>query len=285
MHVHLISRLYNLEVRNYILVRKHALALSTRIGNCSQRSFASHPLNYEEHELITNLGSMIDRLKGLVPELLQKSLPKDLLLPQIVLRICPSHFEQINSYLPSIKGHVSYYATCKAAQLLLASLVLNPNAHLHIELFRTSKFSDPSCVYVNSTKIYVRWSTCPDGCSHLLPSNEGENSNNFSSQSHGANTSSTADAKLGSHRWSSIDAVEMFNTLKQSRSISGSLSDLGKGIVGLKKNRYKIERIILGVFIFELNRSNDQILVHTIEDMNIIERDVEESLDDKLRVC
>ncbi|GEQ69765.1 hypothetical protein JCM33374_g3439 [Metschnikowia sp. JCM 33374] len=241
----------------------------------------------EEQKRISNLGSTMNHLRALVPTLLQKSLPKTLLSPDILLRICPSYFEKINAYLPNIKGHVSYYATCKAAQLFLTSLILNPQAHLHIESIRTSKFPDPSCLYTYSTKIFVRWSTCPEGCSHLLIPKVITNSSSGPKvdTSPGDENFSTSRAKLGSHSWSSIDPVEVLDYSKGNWSISGSIADLGKGIVGLRKDDSKLERIISGVFIFELNEANDTIMVHTIDNLNIIERTAEHNVGNKLRIC
>lgn len=227
----------------------------------------------EEQERLTNLGAMIDALKLFVPHILLKSLPKEVLLPEVLLRICPSHFELANSYLPNIKGHVSYYATCKALQIFLTSLVLNPQVRFHIQLIRTSHLPEPNCVYVHSTKIHVRWTTCPEGCSHLLGGEDAA----------GDDQLSTARAKLGSHGWSGIDAGRLVDSLHQNWSLSSALADLGKGIVGLKKEESRLERVILGVFIFELNTNNDKILVHTVEDMSVVER--REELDGKLRVC
>lgn len=242
---------------------------------CAVAFFCDHQ-NDEQEKLVqrrtTNLGAMVDLLKEHVPMLLQVSLPKAIVLEDVLLRICPSHFELINAYLPNIRGHVSYYATFKAAQLFLTSLMLNPNTHLHIELMRTSKIPDRNCFSAHSTKIYVRWSTCSEGCHHLV-----QDPLMLELQS------STSNAKLGSHRWSRIDAGEFSHKLDW--SITNSISDLGKGIIGLTKHDSRLERKILGVFIFELNEENDQITVHTVEDMNIIERHEELNVGNKLRVC
>lgn len=228
--------------------------------------------NKEEQERISNLGTVIDELHTEIPDLVGKSLPKHLLLPHILLRICPSHFDQLNSYLPNIKGHVSYYATCKALRLFLTSLVLNPNVKLHILSLRTSRLSDPQCVYPDSTKIFVRWTTCPEGCSHLSLGDEDDYS--------------TAKAKLGSHRWSRIDTEKYLEQNKPHNwSLALSLADLTKGLIGLTKEEVRLERVILGVFIFELNDRNDQIIAHTIEDMDVVERREEQGVDGKLRVC
>lgn len=234
--------------------------------------------NIEEQRRKTNLGAMMDLLKLFVPTLLQESLPAEMLLSNVLLRICPSHFENINAYLPNIKGHVSYYATCKALQIFLTSLVLNPRTELHILLIRTSRFPEPNCMYEHSTKIHIRWTTCPEGCWHLSGSPK-----LVSLQTNDDTTdASTSNAKLGSHRWSSIDPGKLLDALDLNWSLTGALANLGKGIVGLRKEDDKLERIISGVFIFELNESNDQITVHTVEDMEVVERPEEQG---ELRVC
>lgn len=214
----------------------------------------------EEQRKLSNLGETIDDIRNFVPSMLQKLIPKDKLLPNIMLRICPSHLERVESYLPNIKGHVSYYATCKALQLFLTSFVLNPLVKLHVESIRTSKFPEPNCLYAHTTKVYVRWTTCPEGCMHLVGDN------------------STAQAKLGSHLWLGIDPEKV---VKEHKSWTTLVADLTKAITG-KKDGLRFERMILGIFIFELSEDNSQILVHTIEDMNIVERKEEVS---KLRVC
>lgn len=232
--------------------------------------------NEDDQQKKTNLGAMMDQLKISVPRILQESLPGDILLENVLLRVCPSHFDRMNAYLPNIKGHVSYYATCKAIRLYVTSLVLNPKTQLHIQLIRTSRFLEPNCVYGHSTKIYIRWTTCPEGCWHL------SGSTRLVAESHAASDTSTANATLGSHRWSSIDAGKLLDKLDHNWSLTGALANLGKGIVGLRKEEQRLERVISGIFIFELNEANDKILVHTIEDMDVEERSEEES---ELGIC
>lgn len=237
-----------------------------------------HEISDEEQRRRTNLGSIMDKLKVLVPTLLQESLPAEILLPEILLRICPSHFERVNAYLPNMKGHVSYYATCKALQLFLTSLVLNPKTRLHLHLIRTSRMPEPNCVYAHTTKIYIRWTTCPEGCWHLSGS-----ANKIPRPSDDEYIDySTANATLGSHRWSSIDPGKLLDKLDHNWSLTGALANLGKGIVGLRKEEERLERIVSGIFVFELNELNDQIIIHTVEDMDVIERPEEQS---ELRVC
>lgn len=238
----------------------------------------------DEQEKLVNLGCMIDELKVLVPNLLHKSLPKAILLPEVMLRLNPSHFELLNLFLPNIKGHVSYYAACKAIQLFFTSLVLNPRAQLHILSIRTSKFPEPNTMFAHSTKIIMRWKTCPEGCVHLLEKGAASERSEVEAKD-SEDSFSTAQAKLGSHRWSGFDPGKVISEESLTWSVSSSLGDLTKALIGLKKEDSGLERVILGIFIFELNEDNSQVLVHTIEDMTIIERREEQSVEEKLRVC
>lgn len=238
-----------------------------------------------------NLGSMIDEIKLIVPNIVNKSVPKEIVSSEVLLRICPTHFAEFNAYLPNIKGHVSYYTTCKTLQLILTSLVLNPKVKLHIQSIRTSKGTSSSnenkpdyqCVFPDSTKIYVRWSTCAEGCFHLS-TGESDRTDDFHS---------TSDAKLGSHSWSKLDTSKFFNSTDSVQTpesktlplIKTTISDVTTSLIGLTKEDRKLERVISGLFIFELNEDNSKIIVHTVEDVDVVERTEFEDLDDKLRVC
>lgn len=235
-------------------------------------------------EKLANLGSMIDELKRLVPNLLHKSFPKSLLLPDILLRLSPTHFELLNMILPNIQGHVSYYAACKAIQLFSTSVILNPQAQLHIQSIRTSNFPEPSTVFPDSTKIYIRWNTCSEGCVHLLRDRTDGDSGPDSGPDSG-DSYSTSKAMMGAHRWTDFDPDKVLTHESSTRSVVSYLADLTKGLIGLKREDTALERVILGVFIFELSKDNSQVLVHTIEDMTVVERREEHGVEEKLRVC
>ncbi|ODV81796.1 uncharacterized protein CANTADRAFT_87761 [Suhomyces tanzawaensis NRRL Y-17324] len=235
------------------------------------------PASSREQNRKANLGSTIEHIKTVVPELLTKSLPKELVSHEIMLRICPSHFDE--TYLPSLKGRVSYYATCKTMQLAMTSLVLSPKVKLHIQSLRVANGPDQQAVYAHSTKVYVRWSTCNEGCEHL---------SNESSEFH-----STSDAKLGSHKWSKLDTLRFLHEnadvnghkSKTLPSISTMISQMSSSLVGFSKDSQKLERVLSGIFIFELNEENDAIIVHTIENVDLIEKGETEDVDGELRVC
>ncbi|KAK6458297.1 uncharacterized protein RJT20DRAFT_126294 [Scheffersomyces xylosifermentans] len=244
--------------------------------------------NRKDQNRKANLGAMIDDVKALVPNILNKSLPKSIISSDISLRICPSYFDEYNAYLPNLKGHVTYYATCKALQLFMTSVVLSPKVQLHIHSLRVSHSPDPLAVFPDTTKIHVRWSTCSEGCYHL---SLGESPDKDSTHH------STSEAKLGSHRWSKLDAMEVLRNGKESEaessggvsktlpSITTALTRLPAALIGLTKENKKLERVLSGVFVFELNENNDKIIVHTIENVDVIERFETEDIDGELRVC
>ncbi len=57
---------------------------------------------------------MVEQLQELVPGMLTTSLPRTLLAPDIILRICPTHLGDVHPVFLNIKGHVSYYTVRKA---------------------------------------------------------------------------------------------------------------------------------------------------------------------------
>lgn len=251
-----------------------------------------HSLNYTkiEQERKANLGKILELLKELVPNILVKALPKEIISKDIMLRICPTHFEELNAYIPVLKGHVSYYATSKALQLILTSVVLNPKVKLHIQSVRVCPPSDEAHqefygVYPNSAKIIIKWSSCPEGCSHLSISEPDEEEEKI------ANHLSTSDAKLGTHSWSKVDTNKLFNSGKKAKgagkgpSITATLEHLVNSLIGLTREGGKLERTISGIFIFELNENNDKIIVHTIENIEVIEKRDPQNANSQLRVC
>lgn len=285
--------------KRFITSNDGSRSLSSSKNNAEKFNDSEADSDYEdpdqnEQRKKANLGSIIEDLKELVPNIVNKSISKDLISSEVLLRICPTHFAEFNAYLPNIKGHVSYYTTCKTLQLILTSIVVNPKVKLHIQSVRTSKgtgsFNDDKpdyrCVFPDSTKIFLRWSTCAEGCFHLS-TGDTDRKDDFHS---------TSDAKLGSHSWSKLDASKFFNSTdsvppsleegsKTLPSIKTTIAEVTTSLIGLTKEERKLERVISGLFIFELNEDNSKIIVHTVEDVDVVERTEFENLDDKLRVC
>ncbi|KAK6464570.1 hypothetical protein DFJ63DRAFT_317862 [Scheffersomyces coipomensis] len=254
---------------------------------------SKNEINQKEQLKKANLGSIIDELKVLIPNILNTSLPTHVLSKDILLRVCPTHFNE--PYLPALKGHTTYYATCKALQLILTSFVLSPKVKLHVQSIRVHEGADALAVFNESTKIYVRWTTCAEGCDHLSSEEQSGTNNLKNDLFH-----STSDAKLGSHKWSKLDTMRILNDSNKSQesngggsgslsknlpSITKALSQLPAALIGLTKVNNKLERVISGIFIFELNETNDEIIVHTVENVDIIERTETEDVDGQLRVC
>ncbi|CAD1813680.1 unnamed protein product [Candida parapsilosis] len=244
---------------------------STRTNSCTRFSIIP-PLGNkggdditpeEKHELEQkmNLSNLIDKLKTQIPNILEHNLSKDLISNNIYLRICPSQFDE--NYLPKLHGTITYNSACKAITLFITSIILSPQVKLHISSIKTSKKPDPQCMFDTTTKVYVRWSTCMPNCEHL-------------------GVQSTSNAHFGSHKWSHEDTKKLMGT---NVSLSGLIGKLTGAVMGVSKEKQKdLERVICGVFIFELNEDCNQIVVHTIENMNIIER-FEEEPANALRVC
>ncbi|CAN3374674.1 hypothetical protein DIURU_000070 [Diutina rugosa] len=200
-------------------------------------ALAQSPVRGPDPARKANLGDMVQQLRLRVPGLLHHSLPKSMVSPDVVLRVCPT---QYHGYLPQLKGHVPYYATCKALQLVLSSVVLNSRARIHIQSLKIGTDDTPSTLIPGSTKIGIKWTTCDPRCPHL----DGE---------------SSSAARLGSHTWKGVD-------------FTGSVG-LG-ALKGLVSNPTDLDRVISGVFVFELNPQCDQILVHSIEDVETLEKEM-----------
>lgn len=245
--------------------------------------FLHQDISPHDQERKANLGKMIEDLKLLLPNVLKKSLPKLMISSDVLLRVCPTHFDEFNAYLPNIKGHVTYYTTLKTIQMVLSSVILNPKVKLHLHSIKIMNPQESNieylCVYPESTKIQVRWSTCNEGCHHLM-----EDNNEMDEDNH--NFQSTSNAKFGSHRWSKVDPSKFsgLDNKKSINSIGRTIAHLSTGSIGLSKEKQRLERMISGIFIFELNKDHTEILVHTIEDVDIIEKPEAQEVS-ALRIC
>ncbi|KAI5962987.1 uncharacterized protein KGF55_002779 [Candida pseudojiufengensis] len=259
------------------------------------------PEDKQELQRKINLSNLIKNLKTQLPNILENNLSKDIISSKIYLRICPSQFDE--NYLPKLQGYLTYYSTCKAIQLFITSIILSPKVKLHLTNIKIADKNQPdsNCMFPNSTKLYIRWNTCIPNCIEHLGLNQ-----------------STTQANFGSHKWSNEDTKNLFSNnhnLSNSKnqedsSINLNLSKfIGKItrtlLSGSKltnnhsqenqsdkedssKSNKELERVIYGLFIFELNEDCNQILVHTIENMDIVERfepEEESSQVNGLRVC
>lgn len=184
-----------------------------------------------------NLGDMVQQLRRRVPHMLQASLPKQMLSSDVLLRV--AHHDQ--AVLPVMRGHVGYYAAFKAAQWVLLLVVLSPEVRIHVQSLKVCTDDTIHTVYPGSTKICIKWSTCLPQCPHLGPDAE-----------------PTLVARLGSHTWKGVDFTQ----------------SIGLGLLkGLATNPSPLDRVISGIFIFELDKTCTQVRVHTIDNLESIEKE------------
>lgn len=89
-------------------------------------------------------------------------------------------------------------------------------------------------------------------------------------------------------RWTTADSFqpeEKHEPRKMLDFSDFSAASPTKVLMGFAKDSNAPERVLLGIFVFELNEDNNVIVAHTIEDVELIERKEPEGVDPKLRVC
>lgn len=254
-------------------------------------------IDEQEQQRKVNLGKMIMELKELVPGILEESLPKKIVDDKIVLRICPTYLKENNAYFPLVKGAIAYYSACRVLQFVVSCFILTPKVKIHIQSIRVlgnGNAGAPSLqgVYSDSNKIYMRWSTCSEECEHLLA--EDETSDTAATMTKSFSNYSNPGPQSSSEQGLIKEKVLLFGKLNRglisqnkasSPSLSMTLSHLLRNLIGLKRERKKLERVISGVFIFELNEENDRLIAHTIENIDIIEKKEIQNANGELKIC
>lgn len=202
-----------------------------------------------------NLGVMIEMTKSRVPDMLQVLLPEQYVSKDIILRVLPHQLPK----LPEIKGYMLYATTVKTFQLLLTSFYLNPQSRLHITHLKveepTSSKLSPNIIDAlqdtnrYATKIIVKFRTCIRGCPDL-------------------HNSSTTSAKLGSFSFDDFDLSRLISS-KGMQLPARILSELAPR--SQSKRHEKLERVITGSLIFELNPENTIINVITVDNCDVLE--------------
>ncbi|ODV87924.1 hypothetical protein CANARDRAFT_26103 [[Candida] arabinofermentans NRRL YB-2248] len=212
-----------------------------------------------------NLGSMIQMLQHKVPDLLTESLPAEYISKDVILRILPKSYPNI----PEFKGSMVYHTTIKTIQLFLTSFYLNPGVKLHItnikvmepsnslstneliELSINNNSIESSTKYGQelsqyTTKIIIKWRTCLKGCPHL-------------------NNLNTTSATSGTFNTAGFEIAKYFHLTSPLKFKNDENHD------PMIRDEHGIERIVTGIFIFELNAENDQIVVHTVDNCEVLE--------------
>ncbi|KAH3664200.1 hypothetical protein OGAPHI_004551 [Ogataea philodendri] len=188
-----------------------------------------------------------------IPTLLQSTIPATHLADNIVLKLLPKQ----KPHLPVVRGITLYNTTFKTLQLLLTSFYLNPQVRLHITHINieepTGSLSSNDMINLSiqnnllnvdssqqtspyTTKITVKWRTCLNGCLHLRDNK-------------------TTSAQLGAFNLDNINFLHLNSPVPNLTKLSDN----------------SIERVVSGIFVFELNDANDKIAVHCIDNCEIIE--------------
>ncbi|VEU19490.1 DEKNAAC100459 [Brettanomyces naardenensis] len=223
--------------------------------------------------------------------MLRELLPEECVSKDIILRVLPHQLTK----LPTIKGYLLYSTALRTLQLGLTSFYLNPHARFHITNIKvdepTSSMSSDELVNLSlddniienstplaasemtgqaisnyTTKVTVKWRTCLGGCPHLK------------------NSGSTTSAKMGSFSFENFDISKMLpgDGTQPSALIHEAQSRLSSSFLRKDHEQQKmkmassspakhLERVITGIFIFELNAENDHIVVLTIDNCDVLE--------------
>lgn len=229
-------------------------------------------------ERTANLGTMVQILQLKVPQLLSKTPPQRIMSNNITMRVLPNQFPNF----PNFHGKVSVTLGMKTIQKALTMFYLNPRCQIHITdltiIEPMKSLSDDELINLSidnnqigyegcpaqdvsqyTSKIKIKWRTCLTKCDHLMDS-------------------LTEEAKYGVF---SIDKFNWSKLLKSSNPIQSlALLEAKKTLEGLSntiksldptENRDDVGRVLTGIFVFELNAANDQIVIFTIDTLEILE--------------
>ncbi|CAI4063319.1 hypothetical protein SUVZ_07G2900 [Saccharomyces uvarum] len=246
---------------------------------------------YSNSPKLANLGEITDYLVGKgVPNLLQNMFKESVLDENITLRLFPTS----HPYIPVLHGRSKYKASMNAIRMIVRKFVLDEECRLHISLVKTStstsqggEFKDFSQNYNTITpndKLVIKWQSCvpedrckiskPEINDELKEKKDGvEGKNPFSMKSVPVidyilhPTINNLNQKVVTEY---ID-----NAAEKSIQNFNKNGDIKEGKTGkydtIKKSKVKrLSRLIRGTFIFEFNEENSKILVHTIEDVELI---------------
>ncbi|GMM38358.1 Mco32 protein [Saccharomycopsis crataegensis] len=258
-----------------------------------------------DNKRLINLNEMRSFLECQIPNLLQNSFEDGRLSDHVILRVCP----HTHPLLPIIKNKYPYLIALKALRKLLTSFIINPKVRLHISSIHVEKPSiqidctrfddnkelenqleselldkfsfDGSESVIKSInhshryslfpwtyKIIVKWRSCTEDCSHLLES-----------ETHAGDYSDTTVMKTEAENSGLYRAVKIDEKFLRDSNLNNFNQTLDTLFINDNNSSFdckEFERVLSGVFIFELNLSNDKVLVHNIEDIEIIERKIEE---------
>lgn len=231
---------------------------------------SSSHFNKKQLNRKANLGTMIQMLQLRVPEMLQHLIPEAYVSKSIVLRVLP----HLLTGIPPLKGYLLYSTTLKAFQMALTSFYLDPKTKMHISSIKvdepTSSLSSDELVNLSindtivehakasqksqvvshyTTKVIVKWRTCLRNCPHLKEHGKPVEKSNF-------------------------DKLDFSKLLPSGKLPSTLIYEMEKKVLPeflRRGSKDSGEKVITGVFVFELTAQNDRIAVLTIDNCDILE--------------
>lgn len=251
------------------------------------------PRWYSNSQKVANLGQITDYLvvKG-VPNLLQKMFKESVLADNIVFRLFPTS----HPYIPVLHGKSKYMASLNAMRMIVRKFILGDECRLHISSVKTltstshdeevkSALQSYNTITCND-KLVIKWQSCipEDHCK--ITKLEINDRLKEEKRGNGAG---------GSFSMRSVPVIDYIlhptvNNLNQSviseylenaaeRSMENKVNETQNSKEDEKKKndgdgkrskKKRLSRLIKGTFIFEFNEENSEILVHTIEDVELI---------------
>lgn len=229
----------------------------------------NHNSNHEPSHLQTrkaNMGKMIDYLTTILPDALHTVPDSSYLAENIILRVAPTV-----SNIPLLKGRVSYLTTLKATQFILTNFLLNPQVKLHITDIKTQFYGGDFVkngdltgygLYERSDKVVIKWRTCLDECHHLKERDQ-----------------RSGYALKGSHILERFDFKKLWNHGGGGGDHNTSSSSVNNSSTGYenfdgvsKVDGDGFERVIYGIFVFELDAKCEKIIVHNVENIEMYDK-------------
>ncbi|CAM9013088.1 unnamed protein product [Wickerhamomyces anomalus] len=187
------------------------------------------------------MGKMVDYLTEILPNALHTIPDSSYLSENIILRVSPT----VSPNIPILKGRVSYITTLKATQFILINFLLNPQVKLHITDIKPQ---------LNQGGDFVR---------------NGDLSNYYGM---------FEKSDKGSHILEKFDIKKLWNHALGNDE--KKLSEFNHGVSKIDDDSTGFERIIYGIFVFELDSNCEKIIVHNVE--NIEMYDKKDYIDDDL---
>ena len=226
-----------------------------------------------------NLGEITQYLLGEgVPALLQHNYAHSRIHPDAQLRLLP-----MLPYTPTVQGRRKVEASLSALRLLLTTCVLprgtDTRIHIHAAHSLLPGVHSPHAVCPQAAKLLVRWATCSpeEHCRHQAQSNA---TRRWSLAGGGGSMADSGEGVVPSHpveeSGGSPDNSPMRDTPAPGQA--GKLPPTGRAPP-------EITRVLQGIFMFEFSADNSQILVHTIDNVEMIDYEKRVRTTPNISVC